>query len=818
MKERHSRYIYPLLSFILLLASSVSFSQAKVSIIDENQEPLIGVYIQYGNDVATTDHEGLWHYNPDIDINTLIKLSYIGYQDMALSLSEIESGSGYIMMSPSNKLLDEVVIVGRTNARAIDLPYNVTRIKASEIRRSQVQNSADALILSGGAYIQKSQMGGGSPILRGFEANKILLVVDGVRLNNAIYRNGHLQNAITIDPNILDQAEVIFGPGSLMYGSEALGGVVHYRTRSPLLNVGDNRPAHSINADLRYNSSNQEKRIHLDHTYSSQRWGVLTSLTFADFDDLRTGRNRSNAYPTFGTRSGLRSQFVITNENGEDEIVDNPDPHIQIGTGYSQLDFLQKYVASINDNIKAEVNLQYSTSSDIPRYDNLIQRTNNGVGDLVFSEWNYGPQERLLISPKLNIKSNNRLFDQAYIITAFQKISEDRISRRIFNPSTETQEEDVKIWSATIDFKKRLNHAQKITYGVDFNYNDVQSLAFSQTANNASINNILTRYPSGGSQLQNGGIYIQHNMQNTDSTLVWITGLRYTTQKVDFVYDRSDPFQWPEFFYDGISNTSSSVVGITGINYSKNNWTLKGSVGNAFRAPNVDDIAKIRVNGTEITVPNTELKSEKVINTELTLGYQLKNLTVGLTGYYTILSDAIVRESFLLPNGSGVFISAQDTLNVVANVNADSGIIRGLSAQLNWSMHSNLNLQSSFNLQSGTAENRDGIRTPLGHIPPTFGNNTLTYSLSKLELSLAHRYNLWKRIEDYGGSVDNPDFAPLEGSPAWHIFDINATTQLNNRWSITFGIYNLMDFYYRPFGSGLSGAGRHIAVSLRYTG
>ena len=818
MKERHSRYIYPLLSLVLILITAPCYSQIKSAVVDENQEPLIGVYIQYGDEVTTTDYNGYWHYNADIDKNTIVKLSYIGYEDLMISFSQIELRQGNIVMSPSNKVLDEVVIVGRTNARAIDLPYNVIRIKANEIRRSQVQNSADALILSGGAYIQKSQMGGGSPVLRGFEANKILLVVDGVRLNNAIYRNGHLQNAITIDPNILEQAEVIFGPGSLMYGSEALGGVVHYRTRSPLLNVGENRKPHLINADLRYNSSNQEKRIHIDHTYSSSTWGVLTSLTYSDYDDLRTGQNRNNIYPTFGTRSGLSTQYVITDENGEDQIINNPKPHIQIGTGYSQIDFLQKYVASISQNIKAELNLQFSTSSDIPRYDNLIERTDGGIGELRFGEWNYGPQNRVLISPKLTITGHNRFFDKAYLITAFQKIDEDRISRRIFSPIRETQEEDVNVWSTTLDFNKRLNRSQKITYGIDFNYNNVVSAASSQTGDNPPTDNILSRYPSGGSNLTNAGVYIQHNLQNQDSSLIWITGLRYTAQKVDIDYNRSDPFQWPEFFYDGVSNTSSAVVGITGINYSRNYWTLKASVGNAFRAPNVDDLAKVRVNGSELTIPNTNLKPEKVINSELTIGYQIKKLNLGVTGYYTILSDAIVREPFLLPDGSETFVSSGDTLSVVANINADSGIISGLSAQLRWSIFNNLNLQSSFNIQKGISQDIRDAESPLGHIPPTFGNSMLIYTLPMIELSITHRYNLWKRAEDYGGSVDNPDFAPIEGTPPWHIFNIDASSKLNKNWSVNAGIYNILDTYYRPFGSGLSGAGRHIAISLRYNG
>ena len=89
------------------------------------------------------------------------------------------------------------------------------------------------LAQTGEVFVQKSQMGGGSPVIRGFEANKVLIVVDGVRLNNAIYRSGHLQNVITLEPSELESAEIVFGPGSVIYGSDALGGVMDFHTREP---------------------------------------------------------------------------------------------------------------------------------------------------------------------------------------------------------------------------------------------------------------------------------------------------------------------------------------------------------------------------------------------------------------------------------------------------------------------------------------------------------------------------------------------------------------------------------------------------------
>ena len=114
------------------------------------------------------------------------------------------------------------------------------------------QTSADLLYYGGEIRIQKSQGAGGSPVIRGFEANRVLLVIDGVRMNNAIYRSGHLQNAITIDPYALERTEIIFGPSSVGYGSDALGGVVHFYTKKPKIN---NEKIWTLNGVSSYNLS-----------------------------------------------------------------------------------------------------------------------------------------------------------------------------------------------------------------------------------------------------------------------------------------------------------------------------------------------------------------------------------------------------------------------------------------------------------------------------------------------------------------------------------------------------------------------------------
>jgi len=815
MKEQRSRFYCQWLSLIFIVLSwQVSgYCQSQITVIDDNNEPLIGVYVSYNDVHTTTDLNGQFEVKHKLESDDVFLLEYVGFKDHKTTWSAIQNNNFTIQLLTDNQILEEIIIVGRTNARPMDLPYQIERITAEDIYRSSAQNSADAIALNGGAYIQKSQLGGGSLSLRGFEANKILMVVDGVRMNNAIYRNGHLQNAITIDPSILDQAEVIFGAGSLLYGSEALGGVIHFRTKSPLLNFDASvNSKHRLSAYARFNSANNEKRFHIDHSYSKKKFGVLTSVTVSDFGDLRTGSVRSEAYPDFG----LRPNFVEV-INGEDVVQVNPNPNVQVGTGYSQYDILQKWAFQFSDDIKTELNLQYSNSSDIPRYDNLAEYRN---GNLRFAEWYYGPQERVLISPKLTYSKNSLFFDKVQFIGSFQKIAEDRISRNLSDNVEENQNEDVQVFGMTLDFNKRLHANHKLVYGLDYHYNDVNSSAFSRTnpysENPILANDILTRYPSGGSQLKNFGMYVQHNWQNRDSSVIWINGLRWTTQTVDILYDRNDVFEWPDFFYDGIVNKNSALVGISGLNVIKGDFTFKASTGTSFRSPNVDDLAKIRVQGDEITVPNPNLDSEKVWNNELTIEYRNKGFALGVTGYYTQLSDAIIREGFQLPDGSPVYVNRGDTLIVTGNVNANSGSIKGVSIQLEANLTSQLQFSGNVNFQKGDSKNKDGIISPLGHIPPTFGRSTLNYQTDKVDVQLNWQFNLWKRIEDFGGSVDNPEQATVDGSPVWHNFGINAQYRFSDSITLSGGIDNLFDVHYRPFSSGLSAPGRHVVFAIRY--
>ena len=354
----------------------------------------------------------------DLDIfsnDEKIYFQLLGYSTIQKLLSELNSVKT-IYLQPQNEALDEVILsVARSESNVNQIAEKVSVIKSESIFLTSPSSGAELLELSPGVRIQKSQGGGGSPIIRGFEANRVLIVVDGVRMNNAIYRSGHLQNSITIDPNNIERAEVIFGSSSVGYGSDAMGGVIHYYTKNPILKDSEKiKSSFSSN----YSSANQAVSNNFTTNYSKENWGSLTSISISKFGDIKMGKNRSHGYESWGL-TPLYSKNSRYSFYPEPSV--NNDQNIQKNTGYSQVDLFQKFLFKVGETNLLNLNIQFSESSDIDRFDQL----NIPSGDsLKFSEWYYGPQKRLLISPSLKIFPDKKFMKKGAITFGFQKIKD----------------------------------------------------------------------------------------------------------------------------------------------------------------------------------------------------------------------------------------------------------------------------------------------------------------------------------------------------------------------------------------------------------
>ncbi len=795
---------------LLLLFSFRLMAQIEVSVLDEDNMPMpyVDVYTSDFSFTDVTNADGLVIIPDGIRGDAIIVFNFLGYQNVSRKKSELTS-SETIQMT-EGLLLEEVTMVGRTDNKSRDLPGKVESINAKIFQLTNPQTAADALGQHADVYIQKSQMGGGSPVVRGFEANKVLLVLDGVRMNNAIYRSGHLQSAITVDNAMLERLEVLYGPGSLIYGSDAIGGVVHFRSKNPKLNFDEGRKVNFFgNSYVRYASANNEKSAHIDFNIGTKKFGSLTSISTSDYGDLRTGSRRGDKFPDFGKRLIYADRVDDT-----DVIVQNEDPNLQIGTGYSQVDVLQKFLYQPNQNVRIIANLQYSTSTDVPRYDALSELDGESLS---FAEWYYGPQTRFFSSLRSDIKSTSTFTDKLILIAAYQKIDEDRIDRQFGSLNLDRQEEDVDVFSFTADLHKYFDSEEtfEINYGAEYNKNLLSSTAFrTNIETNEVTNDILTRYPSGGGETDNVAAYalIKKGFEKLDL----FGGLRYSSNGLDVKYLESDNLPWPDEFYTGVSTRSNSLSWSLGTAIKPiSGWKISSQVSSAFRSPNIDDLAKIRVRADEIQVPNIGLGPETSLNGELTIGKQIgKHTNISATGFYTTLSNAIIRDDFSLPDGTSFLVDEGDTLYTVSNINANSANVKGISINLKTSVNEHFSFGGSFNYIKGLSVDQIDIESPLSHIPPVYGKVSATYSDNKQKLNLNIRYNGEKPLSLYGGSADNLENATPDGTPSWVTINLYYQRQLGDTFSASVGLENILDIHYRPFASGVSAPGRNLVMSI----
>ncbi|MFM2227846.1 MAG: hypothetical protein RL664_1189, partial [Bacteroidota bacterium] len=324
-------------------------------------------------------------------------ISANGYEVLYIPTSELNSDYVAYLIG-SNMTLSEMVVSATRNANATKfLAQPVSAIQRKDIQFINPANAADLLAQTGTALVQKSQLGGGSPILRGFEANKVLYVIDGVRMNNAIYRGGHLQDILSLDPMAMENVEIAYGPSAVAYGSDALGGVMSFNTRSPRFTSGDRLVRG--NAMLRYSTADQSG-AHINLETSTERFATFTAFTFNNFGDLRQGNNRNPGYETFGQRP-----WYVQRVNGRDSVMTNTNPNVQVGSAYNQYDFMEKLSFKQSDKLTHTLNIQYSTTNDVPRYDRLTQ-TSNGAPR--FAEWYYGPQTRAMVAYHANLSNGNK--------------------------------------------------------------------------------------------------------------------------------------------------------------------------------------------------------------------------------------------------------------------------------------------------------------------------------------------------------------------------------------------------------------------------
>jgi len=794
--------IYRILFIISILVSpAISLGQHIQVINSSDHRPIesVAVFNVSQERAAITDSLGM------IDISIFpagdtIVFQHPSYQTEKYRCSDL-SAKMQIQLKRKRILIDEYVIsASKYRESSLIIPYMVDVLKDNVLMESTGFSSADILEETGNIMVQRTQGGGGSPILRGFEANKILLVVDGVRLNNAIYRNGHLQNSITIDPSILERTEIIFGPTSIMYGSDALGGVIHYYTRDPQMGT-DSSARVNAQAYVQYASASKGTTGHLDFSIGKKRWASLTSFTYKKLGDIRTGGRRDSELGTWG-----EMLHYVDQVNGMDSTLSNENPLIQLNSGYSQMDILQKIRYTPSQYVDWILNLQYSSSSDISRIDKL----NDYSGEnLKYAEYYYGPQNRVLASLKNVLKKANPIFTNMTTLAAFQRIDEDRYSRKFRNDELLTQQEDVMVFSLNLDLVKIWGARHKLHYGGELNHNQVESEAWYENIDTGDRQPAQTRYPEGGSHTWNASAYLSYKWVMNKKLAVNL-GSRYNWGSM------YSEFSNPLLPYEQISMYNGALSGSVGIVYSPSDrWQLNSILSTGFRNPNVDDYGKVRAKDDYVTVPNPDLSPEYTYNAEIGISrFIVDFMKIQVVGFYTYLDDAIVRTDYQLLGEDSLSYDG-DLYKITANYNAGKAYIYGASIGMTFNLNNHLGMKGTFNYTKGHNLSDD---VPLGHIPPIFGRVSINYREKRFFADMYFIYQGWKHASDFSPfGEDNDGEAMEDGFPSWWTANFKVAYKAGQYVDLMLAAENLLDQFYKPYASGISAPGRNFILSARFT-
>ena len=791
---------------ILFLPSS--FAQI-VNIVDESNSPISGVSLYTTNNVfVSSDDQGNVNLDKFFDTDTIV-IQQFGFVKKKIIKSLIPNK---VILNYNNEILNEVVIsASKFSQKFREVPKKVTQINKSTIEFTNPMTSADLLERGGNVFIQKSQLGGGSPMIRGLSTNRLVLSVDGVRLNNAIYRGGNIHNVISVSPMNIENTEIIMGSASVLYGSDAIGGVMNFYTKNPVLSVVESQRL-DINIHSRYSSAASEKMYHFDVNFGLKKIAFFSSISKSDYGNLLMGSNGPSEY--------LRPNYVIQNSTGEDIIVNNSNPKLQRNTSYDQLNFLQKVLYKPNKNFQYDLGIHFSKTGDIPRYDRLIRQDQNL--DLVYGNWFYGPQEWLLINNQIAINSkSNNVFDKLKITFAKQKFSESRNSRKLNASNLNSREEKLDILSLNIDMIKKLNSNSDLTYGLEYINNKVESLGSSTNIFDLSVNSISSRYPN-NSSLQSFGAYMNYKSKIVDDVF-FQSGVRYSLTKLQADLSQNNTFY--DFPYGNINLENGAFVGGIGLSWVRNiynNW--KFNINTAFRSPNIDDVAKVFDSEPgNVVVPNPDLKPERSFGIEFGGYFRTKNnIELDFSTYITYLYDALIRDDFTLENGISQIIYDGELSQIQALQNGSKSLIYGFEFGANMVINKNLSLKTQLNLIAGHELNELPFALPVRHIPPNFGNLHLIFEKGKLSFDAFVNFNSEisynnlaesERAKPYLYALDIND-NPY--SPSWITYNLRSKYLLSDKLNFTLSFENILDKLYRPYSSGISAPGLNFIFSVNY--
>jgi len=525
-------------------------------------------------------------------------------------------------------LREVVVTAQRHQQENLLVPYSVNTLSNQDIKEMNPRTTPDALTAVNGVFVQKTNQGGGSPFVRGVTGNQTLILIDGIRLNNSIFRYGPNQYLNTIDPFIIERIEVAKGTGSVQYGTDAIGGVVHILTREPEFK-GDNGGLHG-RVIGKFMTGNMEKTIRGEGNYSGKKFALITGIVKKNFGDLVGGDTTGRQSPS----------------------------------GYEEWSFDMKAKFLLSNKIRLTVANQFLQQKNVAVY-HKVMLENFAINEM-------DPQERLLSYAKMEMQGKSRLFKQTEITVSYQQSVEGRNSLKNGNTSLRKEQDKIRTLGFTTDIFSEMSKVWTSNSGIEI-YSDKIGSRREDIDTQSEVSSPRRGLYPDNSNYGNYSVYSLHHFHW--GRWIWDVGARLNTFDIR-INDTT---------LGSVQISPSAWVANAALMYKiDRSQTVYTSFSSGYRAPNVDDMGTLGIVDFRYELPTVDLKPERSQHTELGYKIQTNRLSGSIAAYYLHLADLITRVKM-----GGQMINGYQ---VYQKENIESAFIRGFETELKWRAIKNLHI------------------------------------------------------------------------------------------------------------------------------
>jgi hemoglobin/transferrin/lactoferrin receptor protein len=653
--------------------------------------------------------------------------------------------------------LDEILVTAtRRTVSIAEVSSGLTLVDGAAAREHKLVT--DAFDVEVGVYLQQTTPGQGAAIIRGLKGSSILHLVDGLRLNNAIFRSAPTQYFALVPAGAVERVEVLRGTPASLYGSDAVGGVVNLVTRVP-----------------RFEGTETEYRGEVYAAYDTAELGKRLSGT------IDAGNRR--------LASSVNAEFL---ETGDRRTGDGD----RIGpSGYESRAARWVVAGRPDDDRNWLFDAHYLEQPETPRVDELVPGF--GQAEPSSSEFFFKPNRRVFLHGKYG-HADGALGLDWNVDLAWQRIDDDRVTRDFGATDRRSESNRSDLYGLVISGSRVVDSGSWIV-GAEAYLDEVSSHRREENLLDGQVTELTPRFPD-GSEIERLALF-GNTEQSVSARTILSGGLRVSHEDVSLpataasaaasikVTDASGDVGW-------IFNATDTLQVIA-------------NAGFGFRAPNVFDLGTLGNRpGNRFNIPNPELDSERVVQLDAGVRYSGDRASFELMVYALDYDDRItsVLTGDVTPEGR----------DVVQSVNAADSTIRGFEGGVNFDISDSVRVDAVLNYTWSEQRVAGSAAEPGDRIPPLSGRWNVSY-----DAGAEFRIDAWLRFAGEQDRLSDRDVRDIridpDGTRGWGIAGARGSWDFRGGWNFTLAIDNVFDKRYRVHGSGLDAPGRNLMVGVRKT-